>query len=147
MSIIVLLFGIFFNFFMIPWSLDGDRRGFLNSLLYVDLSYQMLVNEPNKDYKTLYWANLAGANLVGANFTGSILKRADLKKSNLKKANFFIANLEGARLDSAQLQGAKHLTIEQLSKVKTLYDAKLDSILLEAIKRDYPHLLELSSLW
>jgi hypothetical protein len=182
LSIMVLLFGIFFNFFMIPWSFDGDKIGFLRPLLYVDLRYQMLVNEPNKDYETLYWANLAGANIQGGNFTGSILKRADLNNSNLKMADFTNANLEGARLDSAQLQGAdlyqaqlqganlsgtqlqganlenakldsanlagtqlrdaRNLTIKQLLEVKTLYKAKLDSALLEGIKRDYPHLLE-----
>jgi len=106
LSIMVLLFGIFFIFFMIPWAFDGGKTGFLRPLLYVDLSYQKLINEQNKEYETLYWANLAGANLVGANFTGSILKRADLRNSNLKKAIFNNANLEGARLDSAQLQGA-----------------------------------------
>jgi hypothetical protein len=42
----------------------------------------------------------------------------------------------------ANLEGAKNLTVEQLSTVKTLYDAHLDPPLLEQIRRRYPHLLE-----
>jgi len=33
-------------------------------------------------------------------------------------------------------------SIEQLSKVKTLYEANLDSELMEQMKKKYPHLLE-----
>ena len=37
---------------------------------------------------------------------------------------------------------SRNLTIEQLSKVKTLYEAELDSTLLQQIKKEYSHLLE-----
>ena len=63
-------------------------------------------------------------------------------------ANFVMAQLQRANLSGAQLQGAypgyaqldsvKNLTIEQLSKVKTLYEAELDSTLLQQIKKEYP---------
>jgi hypothetical protein len=43
---------------------------------------------------------------------------------------------------SATLTGAENLTIEQLSKVKTLFLAKLDPELLEQVKKCCPHLLE-----
>jgi hypothetical protein len=36
----------------------------------------------------------------------------------------------------------KNLTIKQLSKVKTLYKAKLDPELMEQVKKCCPHLLE-----
>ncbi len=39
-----------------------------------------------------------------------------------------------ADLDDANLQKAHGLTVEQLSKVKTLYEAKLDDGLIEQLK-------------
>jgi hypothetical protein len=42
----------------------------------------------------------------------------------------------------AELRGVKNLTVEQLRKVKTLYQAQLDPELEEQMKEDYPHLLE-----
>ncbi len=51
-------------------------------------------------------------------------------------------SLEGANFQGANLKGAKNLTIDQLSKVKTLYDAKLDEELLIPLKEKYPALFE-----
>lgn len=42
----------------------------------------------------------------------------------------------------AQLEGAKDLTIEQLSTVKSLYQAQLDPPLHGQIQQEYPQLLE-----
>jgi hypothetical protein len=42
----------------------------------------------------------------------------------------------------AGLSGAKNLTIDQLSKVKTLYNAKLNDYLLIPLKEKYPALFE-----
>lgn len=67
------------------------------------------------------------------------IQGANLRGANLKGANFRVANLEGADLWGADL---RNFAIEQLSKVKTLYKAKLDSSLMEQIQKDYPHLLE-----
>lgn len=68
--------------------------------------------------------------------------RANLLGANLTQANLEEVNLHGADLMGANLVGAKNLTIEQLSKVKTLNEAKLDPELMEEIERKYPHLLE-----
>jgi hypothetical protein len=54
--------------------------------------------------------------------------------------------MKGADLWEARLQGAKNLTVEQLSTVKTLYNAHLDPPLQEQIQQQYPHLLEESSI-
>jgi len=48
------------------------------------------------------------------------------------------ADLSGVVLVFADLRGVFYLTIEQLSKVKTLYKAKLDPELIEQIKDEYP---------
>jgi hypothetical protein len=45
-------------------------------------------------------------------------------------------------LQGAILWGVKYLTIEQLSKAKTLYKAELDPELMEQVKEKYPRLLE-----
>ena len=76
--------------------------------------------------------NLQRAILVGANLRGASLERA-----NLQTVNLWRVNLEGANL-----WGVHVLTIEQLSKVKSLYDAKLDPVLMAQVKEKYPHLLE-----
>ncbi|MEE9553551.1 MAG: pentapeptide repeat-containing protein [candidate division Zixibacteria bacterium] len=251
-GIILILLEFFFLAFIIRWSMQGGKYEFLKPWLCVDLSYQVLVNEPETDYEGLYWADFSGVHLEGANLQSSVLKRADLSDAHLKKAdlwranlqeanlrstnlqeadlrstnlqeaNLFFANLQGARLFranlqranlekanlqgaelgyaslqeadlaeadlkgaglgsanlqeanldeadlkgadlfdgdlqganlyrsnlqgaslvNAKLQGARNLTIEQLSEVKTLYEAKLDSVFYEQIKAQYPHLLE-----
>jgi hypothetical protein len=57
---------------------------------------------------------------------------ADLRGANLSKAN-----LSGA--DPREVSG---LNIEQLSKVETLYNTKLEPELMEQVKEKYSHLLK-----
>ena len=71
-----------------------------------------------------------------------ITERKDLQGANLQGANLQGANLYGADLQEANLIGAHHLSLEQLSKVKTLYNAKLDEELLITLKEKYPALFE-----
>jgi len=66
----------------------------------------------------------------------------DLKKANLIMSNLKGANLREAELSGAFLKRARNLTIEQLSKVETLYDTSLDTDLKKEIEDKYPHLLE-----
>ena len=51
-------------------------------------------------------------------------------------------DLRGANLKGADLKGARNLSFDQLSKVKTLYDIKLDNELLLPLKKKYPALFE-----
>jgi uncharacterized protein YjbI with pentapeptide repeats len=53
-----------------------------------------------------------------------------------------MVHLEEANLQGANLEGTHHLTIDLLSKVKTLYNAKLDEELLIPLKEKYPTLFE-----
>jgi uncharacterized protein YjbI with pentapeptide repeats len=62
---------------------------------------------------------------------------ADLERAHLKGANLEHANLQGANL-----KGAHHLTIDQLSKLKTLYDTKLDEEFLITLKEKYSALFK-----
>ena len=111
--------------------------------------------------RNLRFANAEGAFLVkadlrGADLSGACLYGADLREANfiraclssdfqgadLRNAEFKNADLSRARLDGADLRGAKSLTINQLSRVITLYKAKLDPELMDQIKKDFPHLLK-----
>jgi hypothetical protein len=97
-------------------------------------------------------ANLEGAHLEKAflreaHLEGAFLREAYLVEANLTRAHLEWANLGGAHLEKADLREtdlkrAKDLTIQQLSKVKTLYKAELDPELMEQIKKNYPQLLE-----
>ena len=92
-------------------------------------------------------ANLYRAKLRGAYLEGAKLRETDVREADLRDAHLVIADLRGADLWGADLRGAnlrkaKNLTIRQISKVKTLYGAKLDPGLKELIEKDYPHLLE-----
>ncbi len=78
------------------------------------------------------WADLNQADLAKANLSGANLKKANLSGADLAKANF----------SGADFKGARNLTIDQLSKVKTLYNAKLDDVLLIPLKEKYPALFE-----
>jgi len=85
----------------------------------------------------LLYANLRDANLSKANLQG-----ADLRNAELQRADLWIADLKEANLNGADLRNVCNLTVEQLSNVKSLYNARLDPGLLKQIKKDYPHLLE-----
>lgn len=97
-------------------------------------------------------AHLEGANLEGTDLTGAYLRRVNLAGADLRRSiltgvhltgvHLFGAHLEGASLARADLRETKNLTIEQFSKVKTLYNAKLDPDLENQVKEKYPHLLE-----
>ena len=97
-------------------------------------------------------ANLRHGNLKGANLRHANLEEANLSFTNLSFTNPWGANLEGANLTGANLEGAKlvwialrgaeGLTIEQLSRAKTLYTAALDPELMEQVKEKCPHLLK-----
>ena len=86
--------------------------------------------------------NLKNSYLVGTNLKGADLKNVNFEGANLMWTNFKGVNLEGARLEEANLEGAVNLTIEQLSRVQTLYNAKLDTELLRPLKEEYPALFE-----
>ena len=105
----------------------------------------------NLEGADLDWAMLAGANLMGtklekANLKGANLQGANLEGANLRKANLQGANLEGANLEEAifeeaNLKGA-HLSIDQLSKVRTLYNAKLDEEIFIQLKEEFSFLFK-----
>lgn len=78
-------------------------------------------------------ANLEGAYLCMAN-----LQWAHLYWSNLKGADLEGTNLKGANLKGTDLEGVENLTINQLSKVKTLYNATLGEEILIPLKEKYP---------
>ena len=63
-------------------------------------------------------------------------------EANLRNAYLMGADLENASLYKADLRGAKGLTVEQLSKVKTLYLAKFDDEVLDQIKATLPELID-----
>ncbi len=93
-------------------------------------------------------ADIAGRkSLRGANLQGADLKEADLEKGNLIEANLRKANLEGANLEGTNFEAAflgetYGLSPDQLSKVKTLYNAKLDEKLFMQLKEKCPALFE-----
>ena len=100
-------------------------------------------------------AYLEGANLQGAHLERANLKEAHLEGANLKETDLALANLqgnlEGANLEGANLEAnlegaflgeAYGLSIDQLSKVKTLYKVKLDKELSIPLKEKYPALFE-----
>ncbi len=67
-------------------------------------------------------AFLYEANLIGADFRGALLGEADLRRANLRRV--------------------KNLSIEQLSKAATLYEAELEPDFMKEIEKSYPHLSE-----
>ncbi|HYG18351.1 MAG TPA: pentapeptide repeat-containing protein [Ohtaekwangia sp.] len=114
------------------------------------------LNQTNFENSNLNQANLRSAYASGANFKDAFLIKAQFENAFLIKANFanaFLmesnlqncyvmgADFENASLYKADLRGAKGLTVEQLSKVKTLYLAKFDEEILEQIRTSLPALV------
>ncbi len=101
----------------------------------------------------LYKADLRGAKLLGvdleeahlteANLEGADLQAVNLKEASLDRANLSGVNFENARLDNADLKGAdlrkaRNLSIDQLSKVKSLDGAKIDENLRRSLEEKDP---------
>lgn len=90
----------------------------------------------------LQHALLVGSILIYAEFENADLGRALFANSDLEEANFQGAYLEGVDFFRANLRGARNLTFNQLSKVRTLHKAELDEELRIQLKEKYPYLLE-----
>ena len=101
-----------------------------------------LLREANLEKADLDWAILIRANLVESQLREADLIGTNFEGANLFKATFIKANLGEANFRGANLEGAYGLSIDQLSKVKTLYNAKLDEELLIPLKEKYPALFE-----
>jgi len=126
-----------------------------SSLIEANLENARL-NQTNFENSNLNQANLKCAYASGANFKDAFLIKAQFENAFLIKANFsnaFLmeanlrncyvmgADFENASLYKADLRGAKGLTVEQLSKVKTLYLAQFDDDILAQIKTNLPELV------
>ncbi|MCO5381759.1 MAG: hypothetical protein NHB15_06405 [Methanosarcina barkeri] len=64
-----------------------------------------------------------------------------LKRLNFKELNFKELNLKRLLLGT-KLEGAYGVSLDQFSKLKKLYDTKLDEELLIPLKEKYPTLFE-----
>ena len=126
-----------------------------SSLIEANLENARL-NQTNFENSNLNQGNLKGAYASGANFKDAFLIKTQFENAFLIKANFnnaFLmeanlqncyvmgADFENASLYKADLRGAKGLTVEQLSKVKTLYLAKFDDDIQEQITTHLPQLV------
>ena len=126
-----------------------------SSLIEANLENTRL-NQTNFENSNLNQANLNGAYASGANFKDAFLIKSQFEGAFLIKANFnnaylmeanlcnaylMGADFENASLYKADLRGAKGLTMDQLSKAKTLYLALFDDEILEQIKTSIPELV------
>jgi hypothetical protein len=92
----------------------------LNNVSFGEDNY---LNRANLQRSSLVQAYLVGTNLEGADFEGANLWDADLERTNLK--------------------GARNLTVDQLSKARTLYHAELDPELEAELRANgFGHLLD-----
>ncbi|TDJ53087.1 MAG: pentapeptide repeat-containing protein [Ignavibacteria bacterium] len=71
--------------------------------LNVDLSYQIISQNPNVLYKSIYSVNLRSKHLEGANLVASVLANADLRDAHLQYSSLNRAKLNGADLSGANL--------------------------------------------
>ena len=81
-------------------------------------------------------SNLRGAFLIKADFKNGFLMEANLSNCSLAEASF-----ENANLYKADFRGATGLTIEQLSKAKSLYLASFDPELQVQLEEHMPDLI------
>jgi len=126
-----------------------------SSLIETNLENTRL-NQTNLENSNLNQANLKGAYASGANFKDTFLikaqfegafliktsfKNAFLMEANLQNSYLMGADFENANLYKADLRGAKGLTMEQLTKAKTLYLAKFDDEISEQVNANLPELV------
>src|SRR6266850_817347 len=133
-----------------------NSANFSNSSLIETNLENTRLNQTNFENSNLNQANLKNAYASGANFKDAFLikaqfesafliktsfKNAFLMEANLQNSYLMGADFENASLYKADSRGAKGLTIEQLTKAKTLYLAKFDDEILEQVKVTIPELV------
>lgn len=114
------------------------------------------MNQTNFENANLNHANLTGTYASGSNFRdafmikanleGAFLIKADfqngfLMESNLSKCSLAEVNFENANLYKANFSGSTGLTVEQLSKAKSLYLATFDPELQILLEESVPDLI------
>jgi uncharacterized protein YjbI with pentapeptide repeats len=97
-------------------------------------------------------ADLTGADFenticAGGFFQSAIIKDANFKRADLHYAEFPGASFEGTDFQEANFLGSinygeENLSIEDLCKAKSLFEAKLDEEILEKVREVCPHLLD-----
>ena len=114
-------------------------RKYLLHVLIISFAFAFQVSAYDKTdlKKAKATRDCSDCDLSDADLSGANLRKADLYSADLRNAN-----LSGACLSEANLSEVLGLNIEQLSKVETLYKAKLDPELMEQVEDKYPHLLE-----
>ena len=92
---------------------------------------------------TLEHSDLSRAELVNAKLSNANLKNAILVSANLTGADLKHAKLDNADLSNAILSGVTNLSVNQLVKVKSLFDCKgLDKDLSMQLKKIKPELFK-----
>ena len=76
---------------------DGEGRN-------VNLSYQIISQNPNAPYQSVYSVNLRSKHLEGANLVASVLANADLRDAHLQYSSLYRAKLNGADLSDVDLR-------------------------------------------
>lgn len=124
---------------MIECSLDNARLNRTNmEACYLNQANMQEAYASGATFKDAFLikANLRQAFLIRANFENAFLMEANLQGAYLTEADFTNANLF-----KADLRDAIGLTIEQLSKAKSLYQAKLDPLLMAELQANMPELV------
>lgn len=113
---------------------NADLRGL--DLKGLDLSGANLTNAQ------LESADLRGANLKNATMTGANLENAYCKNADFRGADLTSANLRGAFFHHANLFEVQGITMENLSAVSSLYQARLEEPLMEIIESKFSNKLK-----
>lgn len=117
-------------------------RLFLSDFRGADLSYADF-REGAPIRVNFQEANLSHCNFQAVTLTQTNFSQANLSYANLRDTNLRWAVFEGALLIESDFRGALNLTMEQVSKAKTLYKVKLDPELHQKIRDKFPRLLEM----
>jgi BTB/POZ domain-containing protein KCTD9 len=133
-----------------------NSANFSNAFLIETNLENTRLNQTNFENANLNQADLRNSYASGANFRDAFLikskfenafliktnfKNAFLMEANLRNSYVMGADFENTSLYKADLRGAKGLTIDQLTKAKTLYLAKFDDEIQEQVKAMIPELV------
>jgi len=86
--------------------------------------------------------NLQGANLQEANLQLATLQGLTLDGLTFRELTFMELTFKRLSFEDLIYIKRKNLSLDQLSKVKTLHNAKLDEELLVSLKEKHPALFE-----
>lgn len=117
------------------------KADFRNSSLQNTIFQDAILNESKFEYSNLSNAKLFNAEIHNAKFNSANLTGAVFTNTDLRNSDFSNSKLQDSYFTNSDMRGVKNISIDELCKVSSAYNAKFDVHILNEIKKNCDNVL------